>query len=183
MDEKKRIEELVTKLKEASDAYYNSRDEIMTNYEWDAGFDELSKLEEKTGYILPDSPTQTTGMPESENENREPHEFPALSLAKTKSVEEMQKWAGERDVWLSWKLDGITLVITYDNGSLTRILTRGNGQTGTNITFMKDAIYDIPQSIPEKGHLVVRGEAAISYSDFEIINSTTEVEKYATPFL
>lgn len=181
MDEKKRIEELVAKLKEASDAYYNSRDEIMTNYEWDAGFDELSKLEEKTGYILPDSPTQTTGMPESENENREPHEFPALSLAKTKSVEEMQKWAGERDVWLSWKLDGITLVITYDNGSLTRILTRGNGQTGTNITFMKDAIYDIPQSIPEKGHLVVRGEAAISYSDFEIINSTTEVEKYANP--
>lgn len=181
MDEKKRIEELVAKLKEASDAYYNSRDEIMTNYEWDARFDELSKLEEKTGYILPDSPTQTTGMPESENENREPHEFPALSLAKTKSVEEMQKWAGERDVWLSWKLDGITLVITYDNGSLTRILTRGNGQTGTNITFMKDAIYDIPQSIPEKGHLVVRGEAAISYSDFEIINSTTEVEKYANP--
>lgn len=183
MDEKKRIEELVRVLNEASDAYYNAKGELMTDYEWNSGFDELAALERKTGYVLPDSPTQTTGANEDgiENENREPHEFPALSLAKTKSVEQLQKWAGDRDIWLSWKLDGITLVLTYDNGTLTRILTRGNGQNGTNITFMKEAIYDIPLTIAEKGHLVVRGEATISYHDFEIINDTTEVEKYANP--
>lgn len=181
MDERKRIEELIRMLNEASDAYYNAKDEIMTNYEWDAAFDELVRLEEQTGYVLPDSPTQTTGMAESENENREPHEYPALSLAKTKSVEELQKWAGEREVWLSWKLDGITLVLTYDNGNLSRILTRGNGQTGTNITFMKGAIKGIPLKISEKNHFVVRGEATISYTDFDFINSTMEVEKYANP--
>lgn len=181
MDEKKRIEELVQILNEASEAYYNAKDEKMTNYEWDAAFDELVRLEGQTGFVLPESPTQTTGMTESENENREPHEYPALSLAKTKSVEELQKWAGNRAVWLSWKLDGITLVLTYDNGRLSRILTRGNGQTGTNITFMKGAIRGIPLEISEKNHLVVRGEATISYTDFDFINSTMEVEKYANP--
>lgn len=181
MDEKKRIEELVKILNEASEAYYNAKDEIMTNYEWDAAFDELVQLEEQTGFILPESPTQTTGTSDSQNENREPHEYPALSLAKTKSVEEMQKWAGDKAVWLSWKLDGITLVLTYDNGRLSRILTRGNGQTGTNITFMKGAIKGIPQEISEKNHFVVRGEATISYTDFDFINSTMEVEKYANP--
>lgn len=181
MGEKERIEELVKILNEASEAYYNAKDEIMTNYEWDAAFDELVQLEEQTGFILPESPTQTTGITESENENREPHEYPALSLAKTKSVEELQKWAGDRAVWLSWKLDGITLVLTYDNGRLSRILTRGNGQTGTNITFMKSAIRGIPLEISEKNHFVVRGEATISYTDFDFINSTMEVEKYANP--
>lgn len=177
----KRMEELVRMLNEASDAYYNAKDEIMTNYEWDSAFDELVRLEEETGYILPDSPTQNTGRAETGNENREPHEYPALSLAKTKSVPELQKWAGDRDVWLSWKLDGITLVLTYDNGLLSRILTRGNGQTGTNITFMKRSIYGIPLKIEEKGHFVVRGEAVISYTDFAYINRTTDVEKYANP--
>ena len=117
MDEKKRIEELVKTLNEASEAYYNGQDEIMSNYEWDGMFDELTRLEEKTGYILPESPTQNAGFEESNGE-REAHEYPALSLAKTKRISDLQVWAGERPVWLSWKLDGLTLVVTYDNGNV-----------------------------------------------------------------
>lgn len=99
MDEKKRIEELVKTLNEASEAYYNGQDEIMSNYEWDGMFDELTRLEEKTGYILPESPTQNAGFEESNGE-REAHEYPALSLAKTKRISDLQVWAGERPVWL-----------------------------------------------------------------------------------
>lgn len=177
-----RIDELVGILNHASKVYYSGADEEMSNYEWDALFDELKALEEETGYIREDSPTITTGSEESEG-NREPHEFPALSLAKTKKIPELQKWAGDYDLWLSWKLDGLTLVLTYDNGELTKILTRGNGVTGNNITYLKDAIGGIPSFISYKGHLVVRGEAAISYSDFEEINALIEDddEKYANP--
>lgn len=182
MDNRSRIEELVARLNQASEAYYNGQDEIMSNYEWDAMFDELAGLEAATGYILPESPTQNAGYEEKSGE-REAHEFPALSLAKTKSVEELKNWAGNREIWLSWKLDGLTLVITYDNGSISRILTRGNGTEGSNITFMKHAISGFPQKISYKGHLVVRGEAAISYTDFEMLNATIEddEEKYANP--
>ena len=128
------------------------------------------------------SPTQNTGYEENNGE-REAHEFPALSLAKTKQVSELIKWAEEREVWLSWKLDGLTLVLTYDGGKLTRILTRGNGVTGTNITYLKNSIKGFPLKIKYKGHLVVRGEAVISYSDFALINDTIEDddEKYANP--
>ena len=182
MEKEQRIKELVEQLNLASTAYYNGQNEIMTNYEWDAMFDELTELEQETGIVLENSPTQRTGM-ESESGEREVHEFPALSLAKTKQVEDLQAWAGDRDIWLSWKLDGLTLVLTYDNGTLSKILTRGNGTTGTNITFLKKAIGGIPQEISYKGHLVVRGEAAISYSDFEQINDMIEDddEKYANP--
>ena len=184
MDEKKKIEELVKTLNEASEAYYNGQDEIMSNYEWDGMFDELTRLEEKTGYILPESPTQNAGFEESNGE-REAHEYPALSLAKTKRISDLQVWAGERPVWLSWKLDGLTLVVTYDNGKLVKILTRGNGTVGSNITFMKDAIEGIPKTVKYKGHLVVRGEAAITYTDFELINDTIEDddEKYVTYYI
>ena len=114
---------------------------------------------------------------------KEAHEYPALSLAKTKKVAELQDWAGERDIWLSWKLDGSTLVATYDGGKLTRVLTRGNGTVGTNITYMAAAIRGIPAKIADKGHLVVRGEATISYADFEAINDTLEDadDRYANP--
>lgn len=178
----KKCEALVRKLNEASEAYYNGKEEIMSNYEWDAMFDELTKLEEQTGYILPDSPTQNTGAEESSGE-KEPHEFPALSLAKTKQVGELQKWAEDKKVWLSWKLDGLTLVLTYDNGKLTKILTRGNGTIGSNITYLKNSIKGFPLTISYQGHMVVRGEAVISYSDFELINDTIEDEdeKYANP--
>ena len=180
---KKRCEELVRRLNEASDAYYSGKEEVMSNYEWDALFDELSALEEETGYILPDSPTQNTGAQEETAQGeRERHEFPALSLAKTKQVSELVKWTQDKEIWLSWKLDGLTLVATYDRGALTRLLTRGNGTLGTNITYLKDSIRGLPEKIRYQGHMVVRGEAAISYPDFERINATMEDdEKYANP--
>lgn len=181
-DKISRIEALVEQLNKASEAYYNGQDEIMSNYEWDAMFDELTALEEETGHVLPNSPTQTTGY-ESASGKKEKHEFAALSLAKTKKVEEMVKWAESYPIWLSWKLDGCTLVLTYDNGKLTKILTRGSGNMGTNITHLKNAIKGFPLEIPYQGHMVVRGEAVISYSDFAAINDMIEDEdeKYANP--
>ena len=182
MDKKDRIEELIEKLNQASEAYYNGRPEIMTDYEWDAMFDELTSLENETGYILTNSPTQYAGYEES-NGDKEQHEFPTLSLAKTKKIPELQKWAGDKPVWVSWKLDGLTLVLTYDGGKLTKILTRGRDNVGTNITFMKDAIKGIPLKINYNGHLVLRGEGTISYTDFNQINDMIEDndEKYANP--
>jgi DNA ligase (NAD+) len=184
MEEKRqRIEQLVAQLNKASEAYYNGQDEIISNYEWDALYDELSALEQESGIILPDSPTQNAGYEEPESGQKEEHEYPALSLAKTKQVSELMAWAGELPVWLSWKLDGLTLVLTYDSGKLTKILTRGNGTVGTNITFLREAIAGIPQTVPYSGHLVVRGEAAITYTDFALINDPIEDEdeKYANP--
>lgn len=177
-----KMKALVSRLNEASDAYYNGQQELMSNYEWDALFDELTVLEQESGIVLPDSPTQNTGFA-AESGEKEAHEYPALSLAKTKQVEELKKWAMDMPIWLSWKLDGLTLVLTYDNGKLTKILTRGNGTVGTNITFLKDAILDIPSTIAYQGHLVVRGEATISYTDFAQINDMIEDddEKYANP--
>lgn len=182
-DKKKRIEALVEQLNKASSVYYNGQDEIMSNYEWDALFDELASLENETGYVLPESPTQRAGYEEEASGEKEEHEYPALSLAKTKNIEELRTWAGERPIWLSWKLDGLTLVLTYDDGKLSKILTRGNGTIGTNITFLKNAISGFPQKIKYKGHMVVRGEAAISYMDFALINDMIEDddEKYANP--
>ena len=183
---RRRMEALIAELNAASEAYYGGKEELMSNFEWDAKFDELSALEEKTGLILPDSPTQAVSFSE-EGDNpdgvKEAHEFPALSLAKTKKVEDLQKWAGDRPVWLSWKLDGLTLVLTYDNGNLNKILTRGNGTVGTNITYMKEAIKGFPLKLSYQGHMVVRGEATISYPDFERINDSLEEdeEKYANP--
>ncbi len=179
-----RINELVSLLNEASLAYYGGNDEIMSNFEWDSYFDELSKLEKETGYVPEDSPTHTTGInsDESESGNREEHEFPALSLAKTKKISDLIEWAGDRNIYLSYKLDGLTLVLTYDNGALTKILTRGSGVAGNNITVLKDVISGFPQRISYKGHMVVRGEATISYSDFEEINTLMDDdEKYANP--
>ena len=173
------IQSLVEQLNAASDAYYNGREEIMTNYEWDAAFDRLKKLEEETGIILPDSPTQNVSA-DNLTGQKEEHEFPALSLAKTKKVAELAKWAENRPIWLSWKLDGLTLVVTYDNGKLTKVVTRGNGHIGTNITHLSKAIDGILQEIPYKGHLVIRGEAVISYPDFEQFNMESE-EEYANP--
>lgn len=184
MEKKERIEELVKKLNEASLAYYNDKDEIMSNYEWDAMYDELSSLEKETGYVLPNSPTQSTGADENIGTgNKEEHEYPALSLAKSKEISVLQKWAGERTVWLSWKLDGLTLVATYDSGTLTRLLTRGNGTVGTNITYLAEYIKGIPKEIKYAGHLVVRGEATISYTDFNTINELidNDDERYANP--
>lgn len=175
----KEISELVSQLNEASDAYYNGRGEKMTDYEWDAAFDRLKQLEAETGVILPQSPTHRVSADNLVGQ-KEDHEYPALSLAKTKKVEDLVKWSEGRPVWLSWKLDGLTLVVTYDGGRLTKVVTRGNGHTGTNITHLAKAIGGILPSIPYQGHLVVRGEAVISYKDFEQFNLESD-EEYANP--
>ena len=179
-----KMQDMVDRLNAASEAYYNDKDEIMSNYEWDRLFDELSALEAETGIILADSPTQKAGAEESFGSGaREQHEYPALSLAKSKDVAVLQKWAGDRPIWLSWKLDGITLVATYDNGTLTRLMTRGNGTFGTNITYLAPYIAGVPLQVAETGHLVVRGEATISYTNFNRLNEEQEDEdeKYANP--
>lgn len=184
MDKRAKIEELVKILNDASDAYYGGKDEIISNYEWDSYYDELILLENETGYILSDSPTQNVSNHnyDNKNEKRIAHEYPALSLAKTKSVEDLIKWAMDKDVNLSYKLDGLTLVLTYDNGKLTTIASRGNGIEGTDLTYLMNSLSGYPLSIKYKGHLVVRGEATISYTDFNEINELMDDdEKYANP--
>ena len=173
------MKSLVKRLNQASDSYYNGKGELMTDYEWDALFDQLKRLEEETGEILPDSPTNRVSE-DSIVGKKEEHEFAALSLAKTKQVSDLVKWAEDRPIWISWKLDGLTLVVTYDGGKLTKIVTRGNGHIGTNITHLAPAISGIPGTISEKGHLVVRGEAVISYADFEQFIIESEGD-YANP--
>lgn len=173
------MKSLVERLNQASDSYYNGKGELMTDYEWDALFDQLKRLEEETGEILPDSPTNRVSE-DSIVGKKEEHEFAALSLAKTKQVSDLVKWAEDRPIWISWKLDGLTLVVTYDGGILTKIVTRGNGHIGTNITHLAPAISGIPATILEKGHLVVRGEAVISYADFEQFIIESEGD-YANP--
>ena len=170
---------LVEQLNQASDVYYNGKGELMTDYEWDAKFDQLKKMEEETGEVLPDSPTNKVSE-DTIVGKKEEHEFAALSLAKTKLVSDLVKWAEDRPIWTSWKLDGLTLVVTYDNGKLSKIVTRGNGHIGTNITHLASAISGIPKTIKEKGHLVIRGEAVISYADFEQFIIESEGD-YANP--
>lgn len=174
-----RMQQLIDQLNLASDAYYNGRQELMTDYEWDAKFDELKRLEEETGQILEDSPTQKVSEDNTEGQKEE-HEFAALSLAKTKLTGELVKWAEGKPIWISWKLDGLTLVVTYDNGRLTKVVTRGNGHIGTNITHLAHAIQGIPQQINYKGHTVIRGEAVISYEDFNRFLIESD-ENYANP--
>lgn len=170
---------LVEELNRASDAYYNGRGELMTDYEWDAKFDQLKQLESQSGVVLPDSPTHRVSADTTVGKKEE-HEFSALSLAKTKQPADLVKWAEGRPIWLSWKLDGLTLVVTYDEGLLTKVVTRGDGHIGTNITHLAQAINGIPQTIHATGHVVVRGEAVISYEDFERFNLESD-EEYANP--
>ena len=173
------MRELVDTLNTAADSYYSGRGELMTDYEWDAMFDRLKKMEEETGTVLEDSPTINVSADRIAG-NKEPHEFAALSLAKTKKPEDLVKWADHRTIWISWKLDGLTLVVTYDNGRLSKVVTRGDGHIGTNITHLADAIFGIRKTIKEKGHLVIRGEAVISYEDFEKFRIESG-EDYANP--
>lgn len=178
-DQRLRMQQLIQRLNEASDAYYNGRGELMSDYEWDAAFDELKQLEETTGEVLDGSPTHKVSE-DSIAGQKEAHEYPALSLAKTKKTEDIAKWAEGRPIWISWKLDGLTLVVTYDNGRLTKVVTRGNGHIGTNITHLAGAIGGVLPTIGYQGHLVVRGECVISYADFEQFNMESD-EEYANP--
>lgn len=166
-------------LNKASEAYYNGKPELMNDYEWDQKFDQLKHLELQVGEVLPDSPTNKVSE-DTITGQKEEHEFPALSLAKTKSTDELVKWAEAKPIWMSWKLDGLTLVVTYDGGKLSKVVTRGNGHIGTNITHLAPAISGILSSVKEQGHLVIRGEAVISYEDFENFNIESESD-YANP--
>ncbi len=193
MEKLERMQQLIDELNKASEAYYGGKEEIMSNFEWDAKFDELTKLEAETGETLPNSPTQNVSTAEEQTPagQKVKHEYPALSLAKTKKVEDLQKWAADRPVWLSWKLDGLTSVLTYseqknESGAsqsvLTQIATRGNGTVGNDITYMQDVIKGIPKTLPHGGHVVVRGEVIITYPDFKEINAALPAdEQYANP--
>lgn len=165
-----RIKELVELLNKAGKSYYSEGRELMSNYEYDALYDELGMLEKETGYILSNSPTVNVGYEVLSELPKERHESPMLSLDKTKSPEALAEWLGSQKGLLSWKLDGLTIVLTYDNRQLQKAVTRGNGEVGEIITNNARVFKNVPVTIPFKGKLVLRGEAIITYSDFERIN-------------
>lgn len=173
-DRTKRIRELVALLREAGRAYYQESREIMSNYEYDRLYDELAALEKETGIVLAQSPTQNVGYEVVSALPRERHESPMLSLNKTKSVEELADWLGDQTGLLSWKMDGLTIVLTYEDGALAKAVTRGNGEIGEVITANARTFANIPLRISYKGQLIVRGEAVILYSDFYRINGQIE---------
>ena len=178
-----RMKELVSVLNKASKAYYAQDTEIMSNYEYDRLYDELSGLEEITGVIIANSPTMHVGYEAVEELPKERHESPMLSLAKTKSREELRDWLNGKDALLSWKLDGLTIVLTYSGGKLVKAVTRGNGEVGEVVTNNAKVFKNVPLSIPFQGELILRGEAVITYSEFERINSRIEdtEAKYKNP--
>ncbi|MBD5545005.1 MAG: NAD-dependent DNA ligase LigA [Lachnospiraceae bacterium] len=183
MDQIVKMKELISRLQEAAKAYYAEDREIMSNYEYDALYDELTALEQETGMTLAGSPTVTVGYEAVEELPKEAHESPMLSLAKTKEREELKDWLQGKDAILSWKLDGLTIVLTYAEGKLVKAVTRGNGEVGEVITNNARTFTNLPLQIPFQGELVLRGEAVITYSDFEKINEEIpETEaKYKNP--
>ena len=178
-----RMKELIKILSEAGKAYYQESREIMSNYEYDRLYDELLSLEKETNTVLSGSPTQNVGYEVLSELPKEAHERPMLSLNKTKSVEELQEWLGDKKGLLSWKMDGLTIVLTYENGSLAKAVTRGNGEIGEVITSNARVFANIPLNINYKGLLILRGEAVIKYSDFNRINEEIEDvdAKYKNP--
>ena len=178
-----RMRELSQKLNEASKAYYAQDREIMSNREYDALYDELESLEQETGMVLAGSPTMRVGYEAVDELPKESHESPMLSLGKTKEREELVSWLGDKDGLLSWKLDGLTIVLTYQNGALVKAVTRGNGEVGEVITNNARVFQNIPLKIAYQGELILRGEAVITYGDFEAINSRiADVEaRYKNP--
>ena len=180
---KERMQELIKILNEASKAYYAEDREIMSNFEYDRLYEELEGLEKETGIVLSGSPTVSVGYESVEELPKERHESPMLSLGKTKSREELKDWLQGKEAILSWKLDGLTVVLTYRNGELFKAVTRGNGEIGEVITGNARTFKNIPLNIAFKGELVLRVEAVITYSDFEKINEEIpEAEaKYKNP--
>lgn len=170
------MEELVKRLNKASDDYYNGTESI-SDREYDELFDRLLAMEKETGVVLPDSPTQRVGAEAVSKLEKVQHEYPALSLDKTKDPAELIKWMDGRKAVLSWKMDGLTVVLTYDDGKLTDAVTRGNGYIGERIMHNVPHFDGIPVRIPEKGHVVVRGEAVMHYSEFERINENREEDE------
>ena len=178
-----RIKYLVETLNRAAKAYYAEDREIMSNYEYDALYDELTALERETGIVLANSPTVNVGYEAVEELPKERHESPMLSLGKTKETEELKNWLQGNPAVLSWKLDGLTIVLTYREGKLAKAVTRGNGEIGEVITNNARTFKNLPLQISYQGELVLRGEAVISYSDFEKINQEIpeEADKYKNP--
>lgn len=178
-----RIKYLVELLNEASKAYYAKNEEIMSNYEYDKLYDELLELEAETGVVLSNSPSINVGYESVDELPKEQHASPMLSLDKTKSREELQNWLQGNPAILSWKLDGLTIVLTYREGKLAKAVTRGNGEIGEVITNNARTFKNLPLNIAYQGELVLRGEAVISYSDFEKINKEIdrEEDKYKNP--
>ena len=183
MDKIARIKELIDILNAASRAYYAEDVEIMSNFEYDKLYDELVALEEETGTIFANSPTQNVGYEVVSELPKEKHPSPMLSLNKTKDVDELVSWLGDKDGLLSWKMDGLTVVLTYEGGKLVKAVTRGNGEIGEVITPNAKTFVNLPSSISYQGSLTIRGEAIITYSDFEKINSEIEDvdAKYKNP--
>ena len=169
-----RMKELAEKLNQASKAYYQEDREIMSNLEYDRLYDELVRLEEETGTILANSPTVNVGYEAVDQLPKEEHESPMLSLDKTKDRETLREFIGEQETLLSWKLDGLTIVLTYEKGELQKAVTRGNGVVGEVVTNNAKVFRNIPLKIPYKGRLVLRGEAIITYRDFARINDSIE---------
>ncbi|MBE5940689.1 MAG: NAD-dependent DNA ligase LigA [Lachnospiraceae bacterium] len=184
MEEKlNRIKELVSFLNEAGKAYYQESREIISNFEYDALYDELVSLEQETGIIMANSPTVNVGYEVLSELPKETHEKPMLSLDKTKEVEGLKSFLNDKEGLLSWKLDGLTVVLTYEDGKLVKAFTRGNGEVGEVITGNAKTFKNLPLNIAYKGQLILRGEAIIKYSDFEVINNQIEDEalKYKNP--
>lgn len=183
MSKHDRIKELVELLNRAGKAYYQESHEIMSNYEYDALYDELVALEKETGMVLANSPTINVGYEVLSELPKETHEKPMLSLDKTKEVEGLKNFLGDKEGLLSWKLDGLTIVLTYEDGKLVKAVTRGNGEVGEVVTNNAKTFKNIPLSVPFKEQLVLRGEAVIKYTDFEEINSKIEDvdAKYKNP--
>ena len=184
MDDKiKRMKELIPLLSEAAKAYYQESREIMSNFEYDRLYDELLELEKETGTVLAGSPTQKVGYEVLSELPKEAHEAPMLSLDKTKEVPVLQEWLGSQKGLLSWKLDGLTIVLTYEGGELVKAVTRGNGEIGEVITNNAKVFANVPLRIPYQGQLILRGEAIIKYSDFARINEEIEDvdAKYKNP--
>ena len=178
-----RMKELVQKLDRAAKAYYQQDTEIISNREYDQMYDELQALEKETGTVLANSPTVSVGYEAVDQLPKEEHESPMLSLDKTKDREVLREFIGEHKTLLSWKLDGLTIVLTYENGGLAKAVTRGNGVTGEVVTNNARVFKNVPLKIPYQGRLVLRGEAIITYSDFERINESIEDvdAKYKNP--
>ncbi|WP_310604600.1 NAD-dependent DNA ligase LigA [Anaerosporobacter sp.] len=182
-DKLQEIKERVELLNKAGKAYYQEDNEIMKNFEYDKLYDELVELEKETGIVLSNSPTQNVGYEALDELPKERHESTMLSLDKTKEVETLRDWLGSQEGLLSWKLDGLTIVLTYEEGKLVKAVTRGNGEVGEVITNNARVFKNIPLTIQYKGTLVLRGEAVIKYSDFAKINEEIEDvdSKYKNP--
>lgn len=172
MENQKRIKELVELLNRASKAYYQDAEEIMSNYEYDKLYDELVALEKKEGIVLSNSPTRNVGYEVLSELPKEEHPARMLSLDKTKEVAALEDWIGEKEGILSWKMDGLTIVLTYENGELVKAVTRGNGEIGEVVTNNVRVFKNVPLKIGFEGRLVLRGEAVIKYSDFQALNET-----------